>query len=252
MAKRADWLTFGLETAANSPRRTEWMYEQLRQYVRGDVLEVGSGVGTISEKLAADTRGRVLLTDVEPTYLTFLRRKFRRSNRVLVRRLDLSSTRDFRAIRQRFDTILCINVLEHVNNDVQALLEMRKLLKPRGALVLLVPAHPRLYNHIDSAIGHFRRYARSDLCSKLRNSGFEIYRIYYHNMFGIPGWYLNGSILKKHFVNSTAAGWFDRAVPIFRSAEELVGAPTGVNLIAVCYSPRSKRENLTRICSNPS
>lgn len=222
-----------------SPRFARWLYDTIKPFVKGDILEVGSGIGTYSQFLYNEFDGTLCLTDINERYLDELRRRFS-GDRVLYQRLDLGSAEDFKKLRDRnllFDTIICMNVLEHVKDDVLALRELISLLKDGGALVLLVPVHKSLYNSIDKAVGHFRRYTKSELVSKLTDTGFLIRKIFYFDVFGIIGWYVNGNILKKQAVNPKAFGFFDKIVPLLRVFE---GPPrfriTGVSVVAVCVN----------------
>ena len=90
-----------------------------------------------------------------------------------------------------------MNVLEHIENDVFALRQLYKMLKKDGMLIILVPCHKFLYNIIDTQVGHFRRYTKKDLESKIRNTQFTIDSIFYFNLLGIIGWYMNGSLAKN-------------------------------------------------------
>jgi len=229
-----DWLTAGLETASMSADFTRWIYEEIRPFVKGDILEVGSGMGTYSEMFYRDFSGRLFLTDINPSYLAQLRNKFR-NDRVAVRNLDLDSQEGFEALGdEKFDTIVCVNVLEHIRHDVLSLRSLKRLLRTDGVLILLVPAHRFLYNTIDRAIGHYRRYTRSELALKLNSAGFVVRQIFYYNMFGILGWYVSGS-LRRPAVDRRAFSHFNRLVPVFRRIERLVRSrPTGISIIAIC------------------
>jgi len=214
------------------------MYREIRQSVRGEsILEVGSGIGTYSEMLYRDFRGRLFLLEVDSSYVAQLKRKFP-DDRVTVRKLDLTRWEDFLALRDlRFDTIVCMNVLEHISDDVLALRRMRSLLSENGILILLVPAHRCLYNTIDEVVGHKRRYAKQELLSKLTSSGFLIRRLSYYDMFGILGWYVSGNVLKRRHPPSASMAfkYFDMLVPGFQLVERLLPyRPTGISIIAIC------------------
>jgi SAM-dependent methyltransferase len=240
----ADHLTTSLGFVESSPSYARWLYDTVKPYVRGDVLEVGSGLGTYSQFLFTELPGKLCLTDINEDYLEELRKKFPES-RVIVERLDLGSREDFKTLRglkSYYDTIVCMNVLEHVKDDVTALREMSSLLKSEGVLVLLVPVHKSLYNSIDKAVGHYRRYSKPELIWKLRSTGYLIQTIFYFDVFGIIGWCVNGNLLKKPTVNREAFSFFDKLVPILRVVEGMRPfRVTGISLVAVCMNsgPRS-------------
>lgn len=236
--------THYLKTIECSPIFSSWMYETIKPYIKGDILEVGSGLGIYSRFLYRDFRGKLCLTDINENYVAELRREFPR-HRVLVEKLDLGSRGDFQSLRikgLRYDTIICMNVLEHVDDDVTALRELKRLLRDDGVLILLVPAHKSLYNSIDRAVGHFRRYSKQELVSKLRRAGFLICEVFYYDVFGIIGWYLNGNLLGRRNIDRRAFGFFNTLVPILRILDRLPPFRiTGISVIALCVNSATRK-----------
>jgi hypothetical protein len=130
-----------------------------------------------------------------------------------------------------------MNVLEHIENDSLALDRMKSLLADHGVLVLLVPAFDCLFNTLDKALGHKRRYTKAALVAKLKGSGLSISRLFYFDPFGIPGWYLFGNVLKRQDAPSTSSAfnYFDRLVPLFAAISSHFPIwPLGISLIAIC------------------
>jgi SAM-dependent methyltransferase len=227
-----------LELDAQSHRFTEWLYRQVSRELKGDVLEIGSGIGTYAEKIIRDKShlSHVMLTDIAPSYIEALTKRFSftSNNNVSVSKLDLNRTEDYEKIGyEKFDSILSLNVLEHVENDEFALQQLYRMLKEDGTMVLLVPCHKFLYNVLDKKAGHFRRYTRKELEYKVSKTPFTIQRIFYFNMLGIVGWYLNGGLAKNPQINSTAYRLFDCLVPLSEHAEKLIGQKIGLSII--CY-----------------
>lgn len=229
-----------LELDAQSHRFTRWLYNEVSAGLKGDVLEIGSGIGTYSEKIIYDKprASHVMLTDIAPGYIEALTKKFssnnNNNNNVSVSRLDLNRKEDYEKIGYgKFDTILGLNVLEHVENDEFALQQLYRMLKDEGTMVLLVPCHKFLYNVLDKKAGHFRRYTKKELEYKVSKTQFIIQRIFYFNMLGIVGWYLNGCLAKNPQINGTAYKIFDSLVPVSQHLERLVGKRLGLSII--CY-----------------
>jgi SAM-dependent methyltransferase len=227
-----------LEIVLQSLRFNEWMYEQIFPGLKGDILEVGSGIGTFSEKIIRDLpNSNITLTDVSLKYVKDLRRKFcdtLNNNRISSYKLDLNCKEDYGKIGyNKFNSIMAINVLEHVENDEFALQQLYEMLKRDGMLVILVPSYKFLFNVIDRKIGHFRRYTKEDLESKIKKTQFKVQRMFYFNMLGIIGWYLNGNLAKRAAINATASKLFDRMVPFSRIVEIAFGKKAGLSL--VCY-----------------
>jgi SAM-dependent methyltransferase len=136
--------------------------------------------------------------------------------------------------RYEFDTIVCLNVLEHIEDDLRALVQMHSLLAPGGRLVLLVPANQILYGTVDRSLGHYRRYTRKDLLPIMKQAGFRVDRSFYMNVVGMAGWFWNNRIIKRAEESEDLIAIFDRYVaPVAEFAERLIPPPTGLSLIAI-------------------
>lgn len=207
-----------------------WMYEQIRPGVSGRVLEVGSGIGNMSNFLL--DAPRLALTDVEPDSLADLRARFGARPGVSVDHWDLNLAPPATLAQERFDTIVCLNVLEHIEDDHGALVRMRELLAPGGRLALLVPAHARLYNGFDRGVRHFRRYEKRGLEAALVRAGFAPRRLWYFNMLGALGWYVNGNLLGRTVLPGNQLKLIDRLVPLLRF-ESALPRPFGLSVIAL-------------------
>jgi len=223
-----------LERLAATPRFNQWMFDRIRRWVGQNVLEIGSGIGNLSSFLV-DAAERVVLSDTAPEYLERLRARFRGRPHVHVRRLYLP-TIDGGLAGRAFDTVVCLNVLEHVADDLGSLQAMRTLLAPGGRLVLLVPALQTLYGTLDEALGHCRRYVPRELRDKLAATGFLTRHVEYFNLAGIPGWWLTGRVLRRRILPAGSLRWYDRLVPLFR-LERLLPWRIGQSLIAIGEVP---------------
>jgi SAM-dependent methyltransferase len=211
------------------PRYGAFLWEQVRPWVGQRVLEVGSGTGLMTRYLA--TRERLVATDVDPEHVTLLRRLYADNPKVEVASFDVAGGADGLPGAE-FDTVVAANVLEHVADDDAALGTMRRLLRPGGRLVLIVPALPRLYGTIDRSIGHHRRYTRPELVGKLRAAGLEVEHASYFNVLGVAGWYLNSRLLRRRTVPGLQARLNDRLSFLLR-AERRLRPPLGMSLLAV-------------------
>jgi SAM-dependent methyltransferase len=209
------------------------MFERIRPWIGDRVLEIGSGIGSVSEFLL--DRARLVVTDTQPYYLERLRERFGGRANVEVAELYLP-TLDGPLAAERFDTVVCANVLEHVEDDRGSLAIMRSLLEPRGRLVLLVPALPALYGTLDRELGHHRRYTSAELKAKFREAGFRMHHLEYFNLAGVPGWWLTGRVLRRTLVPSGSLRVFDALVPLFRM-ERLLPWRVGQSLIAIGEVP---------------
>ncbi|HEY3220534.1 MAG TPA: class I SAM-dependent methyltransferase [Gemmatimonadales bacterium] len=205
------------------------MFDRLRRWVGGRVLEIGSGIGNLSAFLVGSER--LVLTDTREEYLDRLRARFAGHPNVAVAHLYLPN--ELGAVAgQHFDTIICLNVLEHVEDDVSALQAMRRLLAPAGRLILLVPALPALYGTMDKALGHHRRYKRAGLASLLDATGFKVAHVEYFNLAGVPGWWFAGRVLRRQVIPAGSLTLYDALVPLFR-LERFFPWRVGQSLIAI-------------------
>jgi SAM-dependent methyltransferase len=219
-----------LQRISNLSRYNTWLWDQIARYTGQRVLEVGAGIGTMTRFLLG--RQLVLATDVDPRYLERLRYTFASCPNVLVQPVDLNERFAERLAKNRLDTVLCLNVLEHIEDDEAALSQFSHLLPPGGRLVLIVPAHRRLYGEIDKAIGHYRRYEKGEIMVKFERAGFRIEETRFLNLLGLPGWYFNSCLLKRKIVPGVQARLNDLLVPLLR-LEKYFTLPWGMSLLAV-------------------
>ena len=218
-----------LERMAAAPRYNRWMFDRLRPWVGRRVLEIGAGIGNMSAFFA--DRERLVLTDTESYYLGRLRQRFADRPHVSVAELRLPTVSPALAA-ERLDTVVCLNVLEHIEDDRASLRAMHDLLQPGGRLVLLVPSLRALYGTLDEALGHFRRYVPAELTDKLRTAGFHLRHLEYFNLAGVPGWWVAGRVLRRRLIPTGALRWYETLVPLFR-LERLLPWRIGQSLIAV-------------------
>lgn len=222
-----------LTRLAAAPRYNRWMFERLRPWLGDRVLEVGSGIGNLSAFLI--DRSRLVLSDTDPRYLERLRQRFAGNEQVAVVSLRLPTFHP-ELVPERFDTIICLNVLEHVREDRLSLATLFRLLQPGGRLILLVPALPAIYGALDRALGHFRRYTPAELRRKYAEAGFRMRHLEYFNLAGIPGWWFTGRVLKRDLIPAASLRWFDALVPLFR-LERFLPWRIGQSVIAIGERP---------------
>ena len=225
-----------LETLGRVQHYNRWIYEQFRNTLGMYVLEIGAGIGNITRILAEESGREIWATDVEEDFLGYLKKQFHDTPAVHVRShnaLEVFITESGTPV----DSILCINVLEHISDDEAALEAMFRSLAPGGYLNLLVPAGPWLYGTIDRAIGHYRRYKRGELKGKLERAGFRVERLYAFNPIGIFGWWLQGKILHRRTLSPKQTRLFDRMVPFIRWLPFQRNPWLGLSLIAIARKP---------------
>ena len=215
-------LAHDLQAMAGARAYNQWLIDRARPWVRGRVLDFGAGIGTHTERLLplADD---VVALEPDHQFAQMLRERVDS-----VRVVEGDAT----AVEGRFDAIACFNVLEHIEDDVGTLARLRELLAPDGTLLLLVPAHQVLFGPIDSAFGHYRRYDKRELDTKLRQAGLEPALLRYVNPVGALGWLAQSRIRKSDHMSYRGLDLYDRLVPVLRLLDR-VPVPVGLSLWAV-------------------
>jgi glycosyltransferase involved in cell wall biosynthesis len=209
-----------------------WLADRFRGALGRRVLEIGAGFGNMTRQL--DGRDLVVASDLDPVALEYLRGAFRDDPAVRVASYRFPLGEGQRAEIQALgiDTIVCLNVLEHIEDDAGTLADFFALLPSGGRVVLIVPALARLYGTLDEHLHHFRRYEKDELTEKLRSAGFTIEDCRFLNRPGILGWYLNGKVLRRKVLPSGQLAAFRLTMPLLRR-EEKNPPSTGMSLLAI-------------------
>ena len=211
----------------NTPRINAWLYSKLASGMRGDVLEIGSGIGNLSSLIGAPPTAWCSATwsliTCRPggTYAG--------DPAVQVVRYDLDLPPPDPIAARRFDAIVAVNVIEHIQDDVGLVRRLAALLKPGGRLLVYVPACPFAYGALDVALGHFRRYTPDTLSALLRGAGLAPERPQYINLLGLLGWWWNGRVLRRRQISPSQVAVFERLVPLVR-IEDRIRLPVGLGV----------------------
>lgn len=221
---------FDLRAVAGARRLCDWMFAQLAAPgpVRGHVAEVGAGIGTFSERILAAGAERLLAVEPDPACAAELERRFGGDPRVEIAREELPGAPSLAA--GGFDLVVCQNVLEHVRDDAAAVETMAAALAPGGRLALLVPAHPRLYNSLDTAYGHHRRYTPQRLGELAEGAGLEVTALRHFNLLGVPGWWLKGR-LRARGIGRASFGAYEALLLPWAPIERRLRPRWGLSLI---------------------
>jgi glycosyltransferase involved in cell wall biosynthesis len=206
------------------------LYNEIEPALGSSVMDLGAGVGNLAGFVL--DRPRVVLTDNETVYLTILHRRFGAFENVHVARLNLDTftASDIEALE--VDSVMCLNVLEHIEDDERVLRELAGGLPPGAKLALVVPSMRALFSKLDSELGHFRRYERDELIEKLTRAGFTVESCRFFNWIGAIGWFVFGRILRRAHITRAATRGF-RFVSRLRALEGRTGFNFGLSLIAI-------------------
>jgi len=219
-----------LEVLTEAKNYNRWIADNFYSYIEAPLLEFGAGIGNISELLSSYTP--LCLTDTDERMLAHLKHKFAQSNAVSVNFLDITQPPPEHLVG-RFQTVIGINVLEHVEDDEKALSHLGNVLKPSGRLLLLVPAKKWAYTDLDRQLGHFRRYEKKELGEKLAKASFQIEKLYFFNIVGLMSWIIRDKIQRSGGLRPYQISSFDTIVPILKRVESKVSMPVGISLIAI-------------------
>ncbi|HWQ53038.1 MAG TPA: glycosyltransferase [Bryobacteraceae bacterium] len=207
-----------------APRFNRWMADTVRPYTGKHVMEIGAGIGNLT-RLLAPRRHSYTATDIDDEHLARLVGRFQHRPNLRVRRCDLAEPDDFSPFAQSMDSVICLNVLEHVEDDMQGLRNIHSVLKPGGRAIILVPHGQEIFGAMDTALGHFRRYSHEELRHKMEKTGFRVDRILEFNRVSRPAWYVSGRLLKRDTVSPLALKLFDRSVWLWRRLDRLLPWP---------------------------
>jgi len=222
-----------LSIMSAAPKFNQWQYDVVAPWLGKRVLEVGSGIGTMSQLIASDSRELVVLTDTDEWYRRRLQEKFADDGKVRIEPLTLPDPgAPERLAAFELDTVVALNVVEHIEDDVATLSTMARLVGPHGRVVILVPAIPSAYGTLDEELGHFRRYSRASLGKAFVSAGLRVEQMFWYNRVGIVGWWFNGRIRRAPRIPLAQLRTFDRLVPLLRW-ERLLPLPFGQSLVAI-------------------
>ncbi len=208
-----------------------WTFMQICPFVGERVLEVGSGLGNLTFQLIP--REKYICTDINDSHLNLLHNQFDNRDYISVHKLDITNKDHFKTfVEENLDTVICLNVLEHISDPIQALKNLRNLLKTDGRLILIVPNHPFLYCSLDKASSHEKRYSDELLRDELEQAGFIIEKIWSFNKISCISWYINGKIFKRKHLSKIQLKIFNMSVWLFKIIDPILPW-RGLSLVAI-------------------
>jgi glycosyltransferase involved in cell wall biosynthesis len=220
-SRYADAGQTALDALENAPRFNAWMYDAIRPYLGSRLAELGAGRGNLSRFLRSS--GDLLVTDTSSRYLAELRERWGHLPRMQIAPLDLGLAVDYELLRKyQPDTVVCLNVLEHIEDDRAVLRRLYEVLSPGARLVFLVPYNPKLYSEFDRRIGHFRRYQRQELENKFREAGLTVEAQRYFNKMGVVAWWFGNVLFRQKDLRPGQIALYNFLTPAFRFLEPLL------------------------------
>jgi glycosyltransferase involved in cell wall biosynthesis len=224
-----------LQSLSHTRRFSSWIAKAIEPHLGARILEIGSGIGNISRQLPK--RELLTLSDTDVQYQRLLKQAFGAFEMVEVIGLDLCEDQSFAKVRHTYDSIVCLNVLEHIEDDQAALKRMASLLAPGGRLILQVPQYNFLMSELDGELGHFRRYDADELDYKLAQAGLDVVEVKNFNALGALGWLFSAKMMKRKSLGRYQLKFFDMLVPLQQLTEKHLPLP-GLSLVGVGQKPR--------------
>ena len=224
-----------LQRFSKANRFNEWMFQTLSPYLKGDVLEIGSGIGNLSDFFLKQ-HIRLTASEINSYYCEILSKRFLGHPCLAeVRQLNIewdNQSGILNDLAGRFDTVVALNVIEHIRDHDLAIQNCRLLLKKGGTLVVLVPSYPILYNSLDKALAHYRRYTGKSLQAVLEKNGLRVIKKMHFNLGGVFGWALAG-LMRKKILPEGQLRWYNRLVPLWRTMDNIFFHSIGLSVIQI-------------------
>ena len=220
-----------LEAMSFAKNYYRWVADEFSQFLDGRVAEIGAGSGNFSSLILGKKIEKLVAIEPSQEMYPLLRDKFYTDNRVLCRQAIFTDI--YKEYSYYFDSMVYVNVLEHIENDKQELFYINQSLKNGGYVCIFVPALAWLYSDFDASVGHYRRYYKKQLIDLVEKAGFEIVKISYFDIMGIIPWFIFFKIFKKKLTANDAALYDKIVIPVLRAIESFLPIPTGKNLILV-------------------
>ncbi len=224
-----------LDALAAAPKFNRWMADTIAPHVGSRVMEIGAGIGNLTRYLVAGKK-RYVISDIDAEHMARLSGRFHHRPNTEIRFANLADPACFRDLGGQMDTVVCLNVLEHVEDDMTGLKNIYSTLSPGGHAIILVPQGQEIFGTLDTALGHYRRYSEAELRQKMESIGFRIEKVIMFNRVSRFPWYFSGRILKKSALGVGQMRLFDRFVWLWRKIDRFLPWKA-ISVIAIGTKP---------------
>lgn len=241
MTEKVEYIGKDLEAMSFAVNYHKWILDEFRPFLGKRLVEVGAGTGSFSELLLRESIDS--LTVIEPSEMfSFLKQNVSQTNKAEIKLFQniFANVCEQIATEQKPDSILYINVLEHIEDDLFELVKIHQTLVDGGKCFIFVPALMSLYGEFDRKIGHFRRYNKTELEEKCSKAGFKILKSTYFDLSGIIPWWIKYKLFKSDSLESGAVTLYDKiAIPVISKFEKVIPAPIGKNILLVAEKSKT-------------
>lgn len=225
-----------LASISGADKFNRWMYETIKPFCKGRILEIGGGIGNISQCFLNDGE-ELVVTELQTIYCDIISKRFGNHQNlkgvIAMDIVDPEFDSKYVSLFGSFDSVFALNVIEHIEDQNIAIANCKKLLKKSGRLVILVPAFQSIFNHFDIALGHYRRYTTKTLQPVFEANDIQVIHHQYFNLIGIAGWWVSGSLLQKKIIPEGQMKLYNFFVPVFRLIDRITNKWLGLSVIMV-------------------
>lgn len=236
MSETVVYIGKDLEAMSFAVNYHRWILEEFRPFLGKRIVEVGAGTGLFSQLLLEHELQSLSLIEPSKMYEYLSSNVAQVKTNTLVKTYQTIFTDIAKTIKenQKPDSIIYVNVLEHIEDDENELAAMRDTLSSSGKIFIFVPALPWLYGNFDKSVGHFRRYTKTELDTKCKTAGFNLLKSFYFDFAGVVPWWIKYRLLKSDSLDSGAIKLYDKLiVPITKTFESIITPPLGKNLLLI-------------------
>jgi len=227
-----------LNNLTGTPQYVSWMAALIRPHLGDRVLEIAAGIGTLTGRLMG-RRLHYVAGERDALYLHSLRNRFLRTPSVEVRRMDPDNPGADADLAGLFDTVLCVNVLEYVENPGSCLESACRTLKPGGKLLILAPRGAALFGSLDRTLGHKRRFETRDLVEAAARAGLQVETVQTLNKAAALMWFVESRIWKVRQIGKLTLKIFDKTVWLWKALDKVLPWP-GLSVVVVARKPETR------------
>lgn len=225
-----------LEVISEADNFNQWMFNIIKPYCTGDIIEIGSGIGNISN-FFIEQGYSITISDIRDNYCKYLHERFGSKENVQnILNIDLTDPdfrKKFKFMKGKFNTLFSLNVIEHIEDDMTAMDNAKYLLRKGGTIIILVPAFQSLFNRFDVSLDHYRRYTKKTIDILFKKNNIHTIHLRYFNFVGMIGWFFSGKIHNRKIIPLWQMRIFNKFVPVFKIFDFVFKKFFGLSVIAV-------------------
>lgn len=236
MSESVVYIGKDLEAMSFAVNYHRWILQEFRPFLGKRIVEVGAGTGSFSELLLEHEPHSLSLVEPSKMYEFLTVNISQMKTQAEVKTYQSVFTNVAKSIKenQKPDSIIYVNVLEHVEDDEEELAAMHNTLSANGRIFIFVPALPWLYGNFDKQVGHHRRYTKNEIETKCQSAGFRLLKSFYFDFAGVAPWWIKYRLLKSDSLESGAIKLYDKfVVPLTKTFESIITPPLGKNLLLI-------------------